>query len=305
MKKGLLILLCLPMIGFGQQTYVPDDVFEEYIETNFPLADNGVANDDYVLTGGLDASDWGFGMMLSPTSLSSPIISDFTGIEDFVELQAISITNLNMTTIDFSQAQFSESYFNVYNGSITIESCPLLQELILPSDSINLYLNANTYLQSIIFQNQTYINNRGSSQGVRIMGCSSLLSIDMSNILGVFNGSQLNILSNPSLSQLNLKNGFCYNWGGVYIGSNPNLFCIQVDDPNYSTISANWGWGELNPPQYNYSTNCGWPSAIEEHHTNKELLKVTDLLGRETKQTNQPLFYIYDDGTVEKRIIIE
>jgi hypothetical protein len=39
--------------------------------------------------------------------------------------------------------------------------------------------------------------------------------------------------------------------------------------------------------------------------TNKELLKVTDLLGRETKGTNQPLFYIYDDGTVEKRIVIE
>ena len=40
--------------------------------------------------------------------------------------------------------------------------------------------------------------------------------------------------------------------------------------------------------------------------TNKELLKVTDLLGRETKGTkNQPLLYIYDDGTVEKRIVIE
>ena len=46
-------------------------------------------------------------------------------------------------------------------------------------------------------------------------------------------------------------------------------------------------------------------SAIEEYATNKELLKVTDLLGRETKQTNQPLFYIFDDGTVEKRIVIE
>ena len=46
-------------------------------------------------------------------------------------------------------------------------------------------------------------------------------------------------------------------------------------------------------------------TAIKEHTTNKELLKVTDLLGRETKVTNQPLFYIYDDGTVEKRIVIE
>ena len=51
--------------------------------------------------------------------------------------------------------------------------------------------------------------------------------------------------------------------------------------------------------------DCPPPSAIQEQTTNKELLKVTDLLGRETKQTNQPLFYIYDDGTVEKRIVIE
>jgi hypothetical protein len=47
------------------------------------------------------------------------------------------------------------------------------------------------------------------------------------------------------------------------------------------------------------------PTSIQEHTTNKELLKVTDILGRETKRTNQPLFYIYDDGTVEKRITIE
>ena len=46
-------------------------------------------------------------------------------------------------------------------------------------------------------------------------------------------------------------------------------------------------------------------TSVEEHTTNKELLKVTDLLGRESKQTNQSLFYIYDDGTVEKKIIIE
>ena len=44
---------------------------------------------------------------------------------------------------------------------------------------------------------------------------------------------------------------------------------------------------------------------IEEQTTKKELLRTTDLLGRETKQTNQPIFYLYDDGTVEKKIIIE
>jgi len=38
----------------------------------------------------------------------------------------------------------------------------------------------------------------------------------------------------------------------------------------------------------------------------KGLIKITDILGRTTKATNNnPLFYIYDDGTVEKQIIIE
>ena len=55
-----------------------------------------------------------------------------------------------------------------------------------------------------------------------------------------------------------------------------------------------------------HSSNCYPPTVgIEEQTTNKKLLRITDLLGRETKQTNQPLFYIYDDGTVEKRIVIE
>jgi hypothetical protein len=44
-----------------------------------------------------------------------------------------------------------------------------------------------------------------------------------------------------------------------------------------------------------------------ENQTNKRnLISITDVLGRETKdKKNTPLFYIYDDGTVEKKIIIE
>ena len=53
---------------------------------------------------------------------------------------------------------------------------------------------------------------------------------------------------------------------------------------------------------FNVVTSVG----IEEQTTKKELLYTTDLLGRETKDiNNQLLFYIYDDGTVEKRIIVE
>jgi len=36
----------------------------------------------------------------------------------------------------------------------------------------------------------------------------------------------------------------------------------------------------------------------------RKLVEIRDVLGRETKFTiNQPLFYIYDDGTVKKRFV--
>ena len=53
---------------------------------------------------------------------------------------------------------------------------------------------------------------------------------------------------------------------------------------------------------FNVSTFVG----VEEYATNKELIKTIDILGRETKgKKNELLFYIYNDGTVEKKIIIE
>jgi len=51
----------------------------------------------------------------------------------------------------------------------------------------------------------------------------------------------------------------------------------------------------------NFSTEI-----VENTIEGRRLLKVIDVLGRENKRTkNEPLFYIYDDGTVEKKIIIE
>ena len=46
------------------------------------------------------------------------------------------------------------------------------------------------------------------------------------------------------------------------------------------------------------------PPKMQE--TEKEISIIKDLLGRDVEgRKNTPLFYIYDDGTVEKKIIIE
>ena len=47
-------------------------------------------------------------------------------------------------------------------------------------------------------------------------------------------------------------------------------------------------------------------TGILELDLEKKLIKITDILGRESKDLQDgPLFYIYDNGTVEKRIILE
>ena len=56
---------------------------------------------------------------------------------------------------------------------------------------------------------------------------------------------------------------------------------------------------------YDYYIEVLGTTPIEEYSTKKELLRITDLLGKEPNNKNQLLLYIYDDGTVEKRLKID
>ena len=98
------------------------------------------------------------------------------------------------------------------------------------------------------------------------------------------------------LTSLNIRNGNNNNLTYFSCDDNFSLNCINVDDVAWATTNLT----DIDS-QYYFSTNCQ-PLSIQEHSSKKRYLKVIDLLGRET---NQPLFYIYGDGTVEKRIVIE
>jgi len=123
------------------------------------------------------------------------------------------------------------------------------------------------------------------------------------------------ITNNTETKLTNNNKAVTHKLGGTQ-GSGMKNWSMDWEAPNSGTGSITFfgAFMEGNMDQTNsgdiyHSTtltvNEAAPSSIQEHSTSKELLKVTDLLGRETKQTNQPLFYIYDDGTVEKRIVIE
>ena len=98
--------------------------------------------------------------------------------------------------------------------------------------------------------------------------------------------------------------------------------CTDATACNYNA-SANIDDGSCDLPdgcgdplyvEYDASVTCSDPSAcitlittgIEEIISERELVKITDILGKTTIPTkNTTLFYIYNDGSVEKKIIIE
>ena len=79
--------------------------------------------------------------------------------------------------------------------------------------------------------------------------------------------------------------------------------CITYLDVNtgYSTCCVTWVWNG------SFWANMGSMTSIAEIGTfDKKLIKVVDMLGKETSiNSNQTLFFIYDNGTIEKRYIID
>ena len=63
-------------------------------------------------------------------------------------------------------------------------------------------------------------------------------------------------------------------------------------------------WDNICQLTYNYCEGT-WTELIPKRITEKKLLMITDLLGRPVnKIKNELLLYIYDDGSVERKIII-
>jgi len=195
--------------------------------------------------------------------ISNLAIADLTGIENFDSLHTLRCSANQLTGLDLSN---NTSLERVFCGA-------------------NQITNIN-------------LTNNISLKAIRC-GNNPLSSLDLSN-----NSLLVQLFCrNTLLTELNINNGNTLGVDSFFVTDNPNLYCIEVSNPNYA--NNNWTVANGNiDPQHFFSNNCGG-TGIEENSTTKQLFKVTDLLGRETKQTNQPLFYIYDDGTVEKRIVIE
>lgn len=219
-------------------TYVPDDNFENHLETHdaigniVPFGDptsmgNGIANDDYITTSRINTVEY-----LYMPSLG---ITDLTGIEDFVALKNLQIPTNQLTTIDVSQ-----------NTALELFYCPVnqLTSLDVSANTALIYLNC--------FSNQIAaldVSNNPALQDLS-SGVNPMTSLDVSL------NTNLNrlIVANGQLTSLNVKNGNNTNFVLFNATTNPNLTCIEVDDAAWST--TNWTNKDANSTFVNNQSEC-------------------------------------------------
>ena len=378
MKKLLLILLCVPLFGFGQLTYIPDSGFEIWIELNVQNASNG-SLDNYVNTSAIEnlyaGQDWSYTI-----SDGNVKIFSIEGIENFkaggnqsftIIIKNTSIEQANLT--NYSPAPYVGIVFgqNPYLKTITLPvsndtlvylgiedlECSndipdywgsSLEEVVFHQNSFysGIHINSSNLCELNAEGNSVYYEQTssslpfglfGSGGNLRLSGglngfffkySTNLKQIDLSQVALIGHSyldppfcidiplkayGCMGTTVNSVLQQIKFSNTIPVLESNVDYGS-PNLtpwnnLCFEL--PTVSDVNwANNHW----TAELNYSTNCfnnsincsNSTNLINEINNTKKIIKVIDIFGREVNEKrNTPLFYIYNDGTVEKKIIIE
>ena len=210
------------MITLAQETFIPDSNFESFLENNG--LGNGVSGDSYVLTSSIET--------VNILDVQNKFITNLTGIEDFTALITLRCDGNFISSLDFSSNIFL-SYLSCDNN--------ILSSLNVSSNSTLSYLHcsSNNLTNLDLFYNIS----------ISDLSCNDNLisNLDLSNS---FNLNEINC-SNNALTNLLVNNGNNGNITYFNCTNNPNLLCVDVDDPNYSSSA----WTNIDS-QTNFNLNC-------------------------------------------------
>jgi len=148
-----------------------------------------------------------------------------------------------------------------------------------------------------------------------IYGCTDSIALNYDVLANTDNGSCISIVEGcmdqnaynyEELANVHDSTSCLYNANCVTGAGNPywlNDLCyawvISVDD--YCCENE---WDEICALTYEHCEG-NWVTVLPKRITEKKLIQITDLLGKQVnKINNQLLLYIYDDGSVERKIII-
>ena len=256
MKLLLLLLLALPLFGFGQNVNIPDAIFKAYLVNNTAINTNG---DNQIQVSEASA----FNGIIDCGYMN---ISNLTGIEAFVSLTTLSCPYNQLTSLDVSTCSaLTDLYCSTNNlTSLDVSTCTALTNLAC-------YYNQLTSLDVSTCTALTYLDcgtNNLTSLDVSICtaliyldcGYSSLTSLDVSGCTTLYYLS----CSGNNLTSLDVKNGNNINM--VYFNAevNPNLSCIEVDNVAFS----NANWSDDIDATASFSLNCSGAGILDINERN-------------------------------------
>lgn len=296
MKKILSFAFLLILIsGNSQTTLIPDPNFEQ------ALIDLGLDSgnpDGIIQTSSIDTVTF--------LNVNSKNISDLTGIEDFAALEILSCGVNPLTSVILANnSSLKELYIPACQlTSLDLSQNPLIGYVYCSNNLLTtLDFSNNPLLYGLECQNNDLtFCNISQNNGLYYLDCG------ISNQLTFLDVSHCDTLKflycdNNLLECLNLKNGNNAFPMILEAYNNPNLSCIEVDDPSWASTNWTVAWGNIDSGANfsNFCANACTSSMDELSKTERTLLKVIDLFGNEINFDSFGLsIRIYDDGSTEK-----
>ena len=290
MKKLLSILLFIPILGFSQYTAIPDTSFEiALIQLGHDdIIDGQVLTSNISSLTSLDVQNIGISDLTGIEDFTAldTLLCNYNQLTSLDVSQNTALTHLHcwynqLTSLDVSGC-ISLTYLNCMENweltSLDISGCISLTELWCSYNELtSLDVSNNTALERLsCASNQLTSLDVSNNTNLEFFSCynNQLTSLDVSNntdleFFSCYNNqltsldlSQNTALTNLScesnqLECLNLKNGNNY-YLYLYAYDNPNLSCIEVDDPSWAY--NNWTFGNDNIDGVaTFSTDCNYP----------------------------------------------
>ena len=204
-------------------TYIPDDNFEQR------LIDLGYDNvlDDYVTTANINT--------LTYLNLNARLISDLTGIEDFIALEELNCSENQLTSLDVSQ---NIALTNLNCSATQLTSLDVSQNTALVSLSCGgglgltiLDVTNNTSLTTLKCYG-TRFSSIDLSQNTALI--ELVLTGDQYNPAGTMTQG-LDLSNHPALESITVLH-YELNWVDLRNGNNSNISLLVISDLNQNCI---------------------------------------------------------------------
>jgi len=175
------------------------------------------------------------------------------------------------------------------------------------------YLAACTFYASIFKKSAVgssyWPNSIDSATAYSLQQIGSSTVLDSLSVWNIFNADFSYVQNNDSISFINLSSNYenvvwDFGDGVTSFDENPNHIYNSSGAYTISLLALTNDGCLLDT--FSITVTVSSTTVINDLNTPKELISITDILGKNaSKQKNIPLFYHFNDGTIEKKIVIE